>query len=82
MQSRISHETRKDLTAEAPQVFEEVVEYIKDFESKLQTAMNDMCCKLADATFKDLRRQLPVTRTKIEWGQINAYRVGQALNRR
>lgn len=40
---------------------------IKDSEDAVQLALNEAYRELAENTFKKLRRQLPVTRTKMDW---------------
>ncbi|KAK7204610.1 F-actin-capping protein subunit alpha [Myxozyma melibiosi] len=49
-------------------------------ERGYQEDINREFAGLSDGAFKSLRRQLPVTRSKIEWGKsIGAYRLGQDI---
>ncbi|CAG0887872.1 unnamed protein product [Cyprideis torosa] len=58
----------------------------KDFVHTVERAENDCHSaiagsyqKLCETTFKALRRQLPVTRTKIEWANLASYSIGKQL---
>jgi len=57
----------------------ELVEKIKNKEDEVQLAMNEAYGQLAETTFKKLRRQLPVTRSKIDWAKLSTYKVGDQL---
>ncbi|KAI0186677.1 2-oxoisovalerate dehydrogenase beta subunit [Xylaria flabelliformis] len=48
-------------------------------EKKYQEELNRGFTSLSEGTFKSLRRQLPVTRQKIEWDKVASYRVGQDI---
>jgi hypothetical protein len=48
-------------------------------EKKYQEELNKGFTNLSEGAFKGLRRQLPITRQKIEWDKIAGYRIGQDI---
>ncbi|KAI1343135.1 subunits of heterodimeric actin filament capping protein Capz [Xylariaceae sp. FL0016] len=48
-------------------------------EKRYQEELNRGFTNLSEGAFKGLRRQLPVTRQKIEWDKVASYRVGQDI---
>lgn len=54
---------------------------IKDSEDSVQVALNEAYQQLAENIFKKLRRQLPVTRTKMDWGKFGNYQLRRELKK-
>jgi len=54
-----------------------LVREIAKAENKYQEEVNKAFTTLSEGSFKGLRRQLPVTRQKVEWEKIAGYRLGQ-----
>lgn len=53
----------------------DIVKQIAILEKKYQEDLNRAFVTLSEGAFKNLRRQLPVTRQKVEWEKISGYRV-------
>jgi len=56
-----------------------IIRAIAIAEKQYQEELNRAFVQLSEGAFKGLRRQLPVTRQKIEWERISGYRIGQSL---
>lgn len=56
-----------------------IVREIALTEKKYQEEVNKGFNNLSEGAFKGLRRQLPITRQKIEWDKIAGYRLGQDI---
>ncbi len=52
---------------------------IAALEKAYQEELNKKFVTLSEGAFKGLRRQLPVTRQKIEWEKVASYRLGQDI---
>ncbi|CAK7201114.1 F-actin-capping protein subunit alpha [Sporothrix eucalyptigena] len=52
---------------------------IASLEKAYQEELNKKFLTLSEGAFKGLRRQLPVTRQKIEWDKVASYRLGQDI---
>lgn len=56
-----------------------IVREIALAEKKYQEEVNKGFNSLSEGAFKGLRRQLPITRQKIEWDKIAGYKLGQDI---
>lgn len=56
-----------------------IAKEISTSEKKYQEELNKGFVSLSEGAFKGLRRQLPVTRQKIEWDKVTGYRLGQDI---
>lgn len=58
---------------------EAVVREIAKQERAYQEELNRGFGELGEQSFKGLRRQLPVTRQKVEWEKVGSYRAGKEI---
>ncbi|KAK0945520.1 F-actin-capping protein subunit alpha [Friedmanniomyces endolithicus] len=68
---RMSTNKKVELSGSTPDV---LVREIAKAENMFQEALNRAFSTLAEGSFKGLRRQLPVTRQRVEWEKIAGYR--------
>lgn len=72
--------TDKTLSASVPSgTGAGVAKEVATLEKKYQESLNKSFLSLSEGAFKGLRRQLPVTRQKIEWDKVASYRLGQDI---
>ncbi|KAI1003245.1 F-actin-capping protein subunit alpha [Podosphaera aphanis] len=57
----------------------DIIREIASLEKAYQEEVNKGFHHLSEGAFKGLRRQLPVTRQKVEWDKIAGYRLGQDI---
>ncbi|KAL9112098.1 MAG: hypothetical protein Q9227_003475 [Pyrenula ochraceoflavens] len=57
-----------------------VVDVMAKAEKGYQEEVNRAFVRLNEESFKKLRRQLPVTRQKVEWEKVGGYRLGSDLH--
>ncbi|KAL1586428.1 hypothetical protein WHR41_05214 [Cladosporium halotolerans] len=71
--------TSKDVDVSNASGADAVVREIAKAENKFQEELNRAFVQLSEGSFKGLRRQLPVTRQRVEWEKIGGYRLGQDI---
>ncbi|GME23659.1 f-actin-capping protein subunit alpha [Neofusicoccum parvum] len=71
--------TEKPVSASGGSGAQDIVRSVAGLERKYQEDLNRAFANLSEGAFKGLRRQLPVTRQKIEWEKISGYKLGQDI---
>ncbi|KAJ5215396.1 F-actin-capping protein subunit alpha [Penicillium cinerascens] len=72
--------TNKPVSVSVPSVSaESIISRIATVERDYQEELNKAFVQMAEGAFKGLRRQLPITRQKVEWEKIGGYRLGQNI---
>lgn len=67
--------------ANAEELAKEVVKVVSAHEDGWQKALESSYDELAERAFKALRRQLPLTRQKVDWDKVLNYKLGDELSR-
>lgn len=59
---------------------ESIISRLAATERDYQEELNRAFVRMAEGAFKGLRRQLPITRQKVEWEKVGGYRLGQDIS--
>ncbi|KAJ5974639.1 hypothetical protein N7481_011849 [Penicillium waksmanii] len=77
----VSLNTTKPIALSVPSISaESIISRIATAERDYQEELNRAFVAMAEGTFKGLRRQLPITRQKVEWEKVGGYRLGQDIS--
>jgi capping protein alpha len=78
----VSLDTTKPISISIPSTSagDTVISRIAATERAHQEELNGAFSRMAEGAFKGLRRQLPITRQKIEWEKVGGYRLGQDIS--
>ncbi|KAJ9296174.1 hypothetical protein DTO271G3_5315 [Paecilomyces variotii] len=77
----VSLSTTKPISITIPSVSAEtIISRIATAERDYQEELNRAFSRMAEGAFKGLRRQLPITRQKVEWEKVGGYRLGQDIS--
>ncbi|KGO73964.1 WASH complex, F-actin capping protein, alpha subunit [Penicillium italicum] len=73
--------TTKPINISIPSVSaDSIVSRVAAAERDYQEALNRAFVQTSEGVFKGLRRQLPITRQKVEWEKVGGYRLGQDIS--
>lgn len=77
----VSLNTSKPINISIPSLSADlVISRIAAAERDYQESLNRAFVQMAEGSFKGLRRQLPITRQKVEWEKVGGYRLGQDIS--
>ena len=77
----VSLNNKKPLSLSLPSsTADSIIKRIANAERDHQDELNQAFSRLAEGAFKGLRRQLPITRQKVEWEKVGGYRLGQDIS--
>ncbi|KAL5343581.1 F-actin-capping protein subunit alpha [Aspergillus crustosus] len=77
----VSLNTTKPVSVSVPNASaESIISRIATVERNYQEELNKAFGQMAEGAFKSLRRQLPITRQKVEWEKVGGYRLGQDIS--
>ncbi|KAL2012455.1 hypothetical protein VTN00DRAFT_5173 [Thermoascus crustaceus] len=77
----VSLKTNKPINIPIPSLSAEtVISRIAAAERDYQEELNRAFTRMNEGAFKTLRRQLPITRQKVEWEKVGGYRLGQDIS--
>lgn len=56
-----------------------LVRNIAEIETQFHDEIKELYARLPETTFKELRRALPIIRSKLDWSNIFAYKIGSEI---